>query len=54
MTILRICQNITEGFNKREKTLAVLFDLEKAFDKASHEGIILKIEKLGINQTLLK
>ena len=29
--ILRFCQNITEGFNKREKTVAVFFDLEKSF-----------------------
>ena len=52
--ILLICQNITKSFNKREKTFAVFFDLEKTFDKASHEGIILMIENLGINQTLLK
>jgi hypothetical protein len=38
--ILRINQSIIEGFNKNCKTGAVLFDLEKAFDKTPHEGIL--------------
>ena len=40
--IMRICHSVTHGFNKKEKIAAVFFDLEKAFYKASHEGIIIK------------
>ena len=51
--ILRLCQHITDGFNKNQKTEAIFFDLEKAFDKASHQGIIHKIQNLGMNTHLL-
>ena len=51
--ILRICQHVTNGFNNKEKTAAVFFNREEAFDKASHERIIIKLKNLGINHNCL-
>ena len=46
--ILRLNQHITEGFNKQQITTCVMFDLEKAFDKASHAGILLKLNNYNL------
>ena len=43
--IMRICQSVTHGFNKKEKIAALFFYLEKTFVKASHEGLIIKFQK---------
>jgi hypothetical protein len=51
--IARLDQIITEGFNKKQLTGCVLFDLEKAFDKASHEGIIHRLTKFNLPSHLL-
>ena len=51
--ILRIFQHVTHVFNNKERAASVFFDLEKAFDKASHEGIVIKLKNLGINHYYL-
>jgi hypothetical protein len=51
--ILRINQSIISGFNKKEITGAIFFDLEKAFDKTSHNGIIKKIKKHGLKTSFV-
>ena len=51
--ILRLTQQITDGFNTKQFTGAVFFDLEKAFDIAPHEGIIHKLEVNNLNPNLL-
>jgi hypothetical protein len=51
--IFRLSQAIIVGFNKKEYTGTVFFDLEKAFDKASHQGILSKLKKLGLNKYLI-
>jgi hypothetical protein len=51
--IARLDQHITEGFNKKQHTGCVMFDLEKAFDNASHQGIIHKLEKAELPTILL-
>ena len=48
--ILRLNQHIIEGFNKQ--TACIMFDLEKAFDKASHAGILLKLNNHNLPQPL--
>ena len=37
---------VTDNLNKRNATIAVSLDLEKAFDTAWHEGIIYKMYKV--------
>jgi len=51
--IARLDQIVTEGFNKKKRTGLITFDLEKAFDKASHQGIIFKLEKQNLPSALL-
>jgi hypothetical protein len=51
--ILRINQSIISGFNKKEITGAIFFDLEKAFDKTSHSGIIKKMKKHGLKTSFV-
>jgi len=46
--ILKLNQHITEGLNKQQITTCVMFDLEKAFDKASHAGILLKLKNYNL------
>ena len=41
------------ALTKKKITGAIFFDLEKAFDKASHAGIIARLETLGLPPTLL-
>jgi hypothetical protein len=50
--ILRLNQHITEGFNKQQRTTCIMFDLEKAFDKASHAGILLKLNSYNLPRPL--
>jgi hypothetical protein len=51
--ILRLNQAIIDGFNHKMLTGAIFFDLEKAFDKASHYGILHKLQEKGLSQNLL-
>ena len=51
--IARFDQYITENFNKKQHTGCVMFDLEKAFDKASHQGIMYKLRKANLPSNLL-
>lgn len=51
--IARIDQLVTEAFNKKQRTGLVNFDLEKAFDKASHERIILTLKSFKCPSELL-
>lgn len=36
-------EKVTSGFNNGQKTVACFFDLQAAFDKVSHAGLILKL-----------
>ena len=51
--IFRLSQHITNGFNKKHLTGAIFFDLEKAFDKASHEGIIYRLKQHNLSNCLI-
>jgi hypothetical protein len=43
--IFRLIQTIQHGVNNRKATGAVLFDIEKAFDKLWHEGLLFKMAR---------
>ncbi len=45
LQLARITQEITDGFNKKEITGMILLDVEKAFDKVWHEGLLYKLHK---------
>jgi hypothetical protein len=44
--IFRIIESCKKGLQKNEKAGIVLFDIEKAFDKAPHRGILEALHKL--------
>ncbi len=46
--VMRLVQDIFNGFNKKEATMAVFIDLEKAFDSVWREGLLVKLHALGI------
>ncbi|CAF1011978.1 unnamed protein product [Brachionus calyciflorus] len=52
--ILRLNQDILSNFNKKRLTGAVFFDLEKAFDKTPHSGIMESINSLNIGWNIKK
>ncbi|GJQ65566.1 hypothetical protein Trydic_g7665 [Trypoxylus dichotomus] len=52
--VLRLIEHIKEGFNRRECTGAVFLDVAKAFDKAWHQGLLLKMHRAGISKAMVK
>ena len=50
--IIRLSEDIHRNFNKKEITMAIFFDIEKAFDKVWHNG--LKYRLLDTNLKLPK
>ena len=45
--LLRLPQAIIDGFNDGETTIAWFIDLEKAYDSAWREGLIVQLHRLG-------
>ncbi len=41
--ILRLTQNVINNFNRKKNTSAVMFDMEKAFDRVWLQGLIFKL-----------
>lgn len=52
--LLRLKNQISQGFKNKLATGLVLLDVEKAFDAVWHEGLIYKLHTLGIPLSLLK
>ena len=52
--ILRLLQTGLSAFNRKQKMGAVFFDIEKAFDKVWHNGLLFKLDKLKIPDQLGK
>jgi hypothetical protein len=52
--ILRLTNDVLHGFNNKLLVAAILFDLEKAFDKTPHKGIVQCLKNKGLNETLVK
>ncbi|CAH0562889.1 unnamed protein product [Brassicogethes aeneus] len=41
--VARIVHDIKQGFNKKQNTVMALLDVEKAFDKVWHDGLVAKL-----------
>jgi hypothetical protein len=52
--ILRLLQEGLAAFNRNQKLGAVFVDIEKAFDKVWHNGLLYKLNKLSIPNVLGK
>ena len=50
--VLKLVQDIKEGFNNGEMTAACFIDMEKAYDSVWREGLMLKLANLGIKRRM--
>lgn len=51
--LVYLLQKVKENFNKKKmNTVAVFFDIEKAFDKVWHSGLIYKLHQYGLPKYL--
>ena len=50
--LLRFVQDVFNGFNRKQSTLAAFIDMEKAFDSVWRDGLLVKMHKLGIRGTV--
>ncbi|GBP88540.1 Probable RNA-directed DNA polymerase from transposon BS [Eumeta japonica] len=51
--VLRLVEYATEAFKRKHKTVAVFFDVAKAFDRVWHAGLIYKLYTLQIPDRLV-
>lgn len=47
-----LTQDIESSFQEKKKTLAVFFDLSRAFDKVWREGLMLKLLRAGVRNNM--
>ena len=52
--ISKITTKILEGFRRKEKTAAIFFDIEKAYDKINRESTFDQLKKMGIQGRMMK
>ena len=51
-TIFKIISDITDGFNRKENTVAIFIDFKKAFDTLDFKILFKKLQKLNLSQNL--
>ena len=52
--LLRLVQDIFNGYNKKELSLVAFIDMEKAFDSIWRDGLLVKMHNLGIRGNVWK
>jgi hypothetical protein len=52
--VARVTEKITEEFNKNRCTAMLLIDLQKAFDRVWHDGLIFKLIQLNVPTYIIK
>ena len=52
--LFRLCQNIQDGYQKGTHTTAVFIDLQQAYDKVWRKGLLLKMQRMGIQGKMYK
>lgn len=52
--VVRVADDITQGFNKNQVTAMLLIDLQKAFDKVWHKGLICKVINLNVSNYITR
>ena len=52
--LLRLTNQIQQGFVKQSQTIGVFFDLEKAYDTACRSGILKQLHRMGIRGRMMK
>ena len=51
--LIRLSQQIDDGFQERKKTVLALFDFSRAYDKVWRDGLLLKLQRKGFGRTLV-
>lgn len=51
--LINVLDEVTNSLNRRHKTAAALLDVEKAFDKVWHDGLIYKLIRLGVPKQMV-
>ena len=51
--LFRLTQSVIDGFQEKKDTAAVFIDLQQAYDKIWRKGLLIKMQKLGINGKML-
>ena len=46
--LMRLVQDIYNGFNNKEKSLLAFIDMEKAFDSVWRDGLLVEMHNLGL------
>jgi hypothetical protein len=54
LPILQLINKITEASNKKEFSISIFCDLQKAFDCVDHRILLKKLEKMGIKNAELE
>ena len=52
--MVRLSQNVWDGYQRREKTCLVLFDFERASDTVWHDGLLSKLGEMGVSRTVIR
>ncbi|GBN75199.1 putative RNA-directed DNA polymerase from transposon BS, partial [Araneus ventricosus] len=52
--VVRVTELIHDGFEKSESTGALFLDVANAFDKIWHDGLLLKLKRLGVSAQFIK
>ena len=52
--IVRLADDAHKAINNKQYTLAVMLDLQKAFDLVWHQGLLYKMEQLGLRGNILQ
>ncbi|GBP44254.1 Probable RNA-directed DNA polymerase from transposon X-element [Eumeta japonica] len=51
--VLRLVEYVSEGFKTKQETVAVFFDVAKAFDRVWHAGLVYKLYSLQVPDRLM-
>ena len=49
-----LTQKISENISQNQRSCAIFFDISKAFDKVWHNGLLFKLDNLGVSMVIKK
>ena len=52
--LFRLTQTVIDGFQGKKDTTAIFIDLQQAYDRIWRQGLLIKMDKLGIDGNMLK
>ena len=51
--LFRLTQNVIDGFQNKKDTTAIFIDLQQAYDRIWRKGLLIKMQKMGIDGKML-